>query len=271
MVGVWALLLGGGAWFAPAFASGGGDENTDPRDEAPTSPASAVWSYLRYGSNGDVERANAIVCERADPELSPADLLEISEQFSADFFEGRTPDLDVTTDDPVQSTNGTEVGGTVYYISRGRQQYADFTVTVQELEEGYCVSNAVRLDEPGESSEGETEVDPEAVAADYLAQIFRHQDTAAAEGYQCADYSGIGIEDIEQARLDWETANGTAEGYLNDMQSSESSSSDDSEVFNAEVTLDGFSAETFVFEVAVQGDCVASLEGGEGLMPAEED
>lgn len=276
LVGVWALVLGGGAWFAPAFASGGSDENIDPRDEAATDANGAVIRYLRYGSRGDSERADDAICEGATPQLSPEDLLEIRDHFAETAFDDDIPDIEVEPHDPVSSENGTSIPATVAYIpGGGGQRYAEFLVTIQESDGEYCVSDAVRTDEPDDSGSTGPGVDPQTVATEYLRTIFVNPQEDKAEGYQCAGYDGLKFSEIEQGIADWEAANtaagGELESYLTGLPSPLANASGESEVFEAEVRLDGLTSETFVFEVAVQGDCVASLTGGEGLIPSDED
>lgn len=267
LVGVWALVLGGGAWFAPAFASGGSDENIDPRDEAATDAPGAALRYLRFSSNGEASRAEDTVCDGAEPELTPSDLGEIRDGYSESL--GGLSGVDVSSEDPVASEAGIVIEGTVFYISEGQRRSEVFSVTVQEDDGEYCVSDAVRVDEPGEPSEGETVVEPETIASEYLTQIFRHRDIGAAEEYQCDDYSGFEVGEVEQALTDWEVTNGDANAYLEGLPEPIEGTSGESDVLEAEVRLDGLVSEIYVFEVAVQEDCVVSLEGGEGLMPTE--
>lgn len=267
LVGVWALVLGGGAWFAPAFASGGSGENIDPRDEAATDAPGAALRYLRFSSNGETSRAEDAVCDGSDPDLTPSDIDAIRDEYSETL--GGLSGVDVSSEDPVTTEAGIVIEGTVFYVSEGQRRSEVFTVTVQEDDGEYCVSEAVRVNEPDDPGQGEPTVEPETIASEYLTQIFRHRDSEAAEEYQCADYSGLEVGDVEQALTDWEIINGEANAYLEGLPEPVEGSTGESEVLEAEVRLDGLVSESYVFAVAVQEDCVASLDGGDGLIPTE--
>ncbi|GAB3994476.1 hypothetical protein GCM10029992_08970 [Glycomyces albus] len=260
-------MLASGAWFAPGFASGGGDENTDPRDEAPTDPINAAGRYLRLGTSGDTDRAEAVVCADSEPEVTPANLLEIRDEYS-EALDGLSR-TDVSTEEPLATGDSFTINGTVSYVSEGQRRSEVFTVTVQGSDGEYCVSNAIRVNEPDDPEQGEAAVEPETIASEYLTQIFRHRDIGAAEEYQCADYNGLEVSDIERAVTDWEVTNGDANGYLEGLPEPVEGTPSGAGVLEVEVRLDGLVSEAFVFEVAVQEDCVSSLSGGEGLMPAE--
>ncbi|MCD0442294.1 hypothetical protein LO763_01470 [Glycomyces sp. A-F 0318] len=266
MAGSWAVVLALGAWVAPGFAAGGSDEEGDSRDEPASTANNAAWRYLRYGSNEDADRAEASLCDDASPELTPADLDTIRQAY-ADELGGITR-VDLETGDPVQSSDGIMVAGTVSYIYQGTQRHEDFVVTVQENDGSFCVSNATQpddeADQPSASEGTESAVDPKTVAADFLRAVVVERNPQAAIAMQCDSYSGITAQDLDAAIADWTATNGATTGYLNSLDSAEGPM-----VFEAEIKLDGdLKIETFAFQLAVQGDCVESLEGGDGLVKA---
>lgn len=266
LAGTWAIALALGVWIAPAFAASGSDENTDPRDEAATDAEGAAWSYLRYGSNQDLDRAEAALCDGAEPELVPEDLDAIRQGYSEEL--GGITDIDLDTGDPVSVADGIEVAATVYYISGGTQRQESFTVIVQETGGAYCVSDATQPQSEEPSSEGTTgeEVDPHELALMFLSDIVGNRDPESAEAQQCSQFSGITAQDLASAIDDWEAANGWKAGRINSMDQAGSADSSVT-AFEAEVELQGdLSVETFDFSVEIQGGCVVSLEGGDGLM-----
>jgi len=273
MAAGWAILLALGTWVAPGFAASGSDEDNDPRDEAATDAKGAAWSYLRYGSNQEPDRAEATLCEGASPELTPADLDQIRTSYSDEL--GGIADIDLETGDPVSSAEGITVAATVSYIYQGTQRHEDFMVTVQENDGTYCVSNATQVKDEGEqpSNGGGTEqpVDPETVATDFVRGIVVDRDAATGTAAQCTPFTGITAQDLDQAINDWAATNGAASGYLNSVEPADSPESSVT-VYEIEVVLEGdLTQENFVFQVGVQGNCVASLEGGEDLMDGSED
>ncbi|WP_198667600.1 hypothetical protein [Glycomyces dulcitolivorans] len=271
MAAAWAVVLGLGAWIAPAFAASGNEENQDPRDQAATDAEGAAWSYLRYGSNEDLDRAEAALCEDASPELTPDDLDAVRQSY-ADQLGGITR-VDVETGDPVPTTDGIAIAGTVSYISEGTQRHEEFIVTVQENDGTYCVSNTEQPQEEEEpSSEGSTgnAVDPETLASEFLTYIVGTRNIQAASEIQCEAFTGITPQDLDAAIDDWAATNGETSGFV----SVDPAESSDGSVaaFAAEVTLQGeLNQETFEFDISVQGDCVASLQGGDNLMDGTED
>ncbi|WP_199034196.1 hypothetical protein [Glycomyces salinus] len=270
LVGVWALVLGGGAWFAPAFASGGGNDATDPRDEAPPTATSAAWSYLRYGTNGETERAQRIVCDGANQGLTPADLQTLRDEISADYLEGRTPDLDVSIDESSAVEEGYSIKVTVFYVS-GRQEPRTFIVTVQGVnDEEYCVSDVALSDESANDGES-VEDDPEQTASDYLALLLGARDAEPAIAAQCDPYKGVDPDELVEAISEWEAQNGASTGYVVDTELTEASDENLS-IIKVEAALEGdFQTLDLTFEVGVQPDCVNSLEGGDELMAPDGD
>jgi hypothetical protein len=141
-------------------------------------------------------------------------------------------------------------------------------VTVQENDGTFCVTNTVQAQDEEPSSAGTTgeAVDPQSLAADYLRAIVVDREPQAASALQCSSFSGIGAEDFDAAVADWSTTNGSTTGYLNSLEPAKSTESSIT-MFDAEVKLDGeLNIETFAFQLGVQSDCVASLEGGDGLI-----
>jgi hypothetical protein len=273
MAGAWAVVLAFGAWVAPGFAASGSDENADPRDQAATDAAGAAWSYLRYGSNEDLDRAEATLCDDASPELTPADLDAIR-QIYADELGGIT-DVDVKTGDPVAAVDGIAIVGTVSFVSQGSQRHEEFTVTVQEQDGSYCVSNVTQPDDetgqPSEDDDTEQVLDSKTVAADFLRGVVVERDPQSATAMQCDAYSGITAQDLDSAIADWSATNGFTTGYLNSLEPADATGSSIT-MFETEVKLDGeLNIETFAFQIGVQGDCIASLEGGDSLMDDSED
>ncbi|RRR99472.1 hypothetical protein [Glycomyces terrestris] len=275
MAGAWAIVLALGAWAAPSIAASGSEENQDPRDQAATDAEGAAWSYLRYGSNEDLDRAEAALCEDASPELAPGDLDAIRESYADEL--GGITDIDLQTGDPVPASDGISITGTVSYIYQGTQRHEEFVVTVQENDGTYCVSDATQPEEeePGstgsDGSEGSTGniIDPESLASEFLTYIVGTRNPQAASEIQCNPFSGITPEELDAAIDDWAATNGPTTGWVS-VDPAESAD-DSTAAFAAEVTLQGeLNQETFSFELTVEDDCVASLGGGDGLMDADD-
>src|SRR5690606_1809382 len=93
MAGIWAVVLLGGAWIAPGFASGGGEEATDPRDQEPTTPRQAAARYLEAGLDGDSDRVGDVVCEEAMPEVHESDLVALRNEYDERI--GSYPEIEV--------------------------------------------------------------------------------------------------------------------------------------------------------------------------------
>jgi len=265
MAVAWVAALALGAWAAPGIAASGNPENVDPRDEAASSAKNAAWRYLRYGSNQDLERAEATLCEGASPELTPSDLDTIRQAYDEEL--GGMTRVDLETSDPVPSEDGSIVSGTVSYIHEATQRFEDFVVTVQEEDGAYCVSNTVRVDDedPG-SGDGTGEIiDPETVAADFMRAIVVDREPTAAS--KCAGFAGdISPEDLDGAITEWATANGETTAFIDTIEPAESSETSVT-AFNFDISLKAaLNQETFSFTVAVQEGCVIKLSGGDGLM-----
>ncbi|MFG3342505.1 hypothetical protein [Glycomyces sp. NPDC048151] len=268
MAGAWAIALALGAWVAPGFAASGNPENQDPRDEAATDADGAALRYLRYGSNEDLDRAESALCEDASPEVAPEDLDAIRQAYAEEF--GGITDIDVNAGDPVPSTEGISIAGTVSYIAQGNRRQEDFLVTVQETNGTYCVSNATQAEEAGPTEPEATgePVDPKEIARGLMQAVVLHQDPAAAAEFQCApaSYSGITPEELDAAITEWASTNGETDGAIDSTKSAETSESSVT-AFDIQITLAGdLNVESFVFTVGVQGDCVSSIDGGEELM-----
>jgi hypothetical protein len=262
MAGAWALALALGGWAAPGIAASGNPENVDPRDEAATDSEGAALRYLRYGSNEDLDRAESALCEDASPELSPNDLDEIRQSYADEL--GGITDIDVKTGDPVPSSDGISIAGTVSYISQGNRRQEEFLLTVQEDDGTYCVSDAVSFvdEEPTDSeSTGET-ADPEEVATVFMRTIAGERSPQTAAATQCASYTGTTPQELDAAITDW----GATDSFLSGIEPAESTETSVT-AFTVEVTLKReLEQEAFAFVVGVQGDCVASLTGGDGLL-----
>jgi hypothetical protein len=266
MAAAWALALAVGGWVAPSFAESGNPENVDPRDEAATDATGAALRYLRYGSTEDPDRAEASLCDDASPEYTTSDLDAMRQTHGDDL--GGIARVDLDAGDPVPTSDGIGVGVTVFYIYEGKQQFEDFVVTVQENDGTYCVSNAVLVeDEEPSAGDGTGEaVDPQALATNFLRAVVVDREPASAAEFQCGSYTGVTPQDVDAGITDWATANGETTAFLNDVNPAESA---ETSITNYEVgvTLSGgLNQESFTFTVGVQGDCVASLTGGDGLV-----
>jgi hypothetical protein len=272
MAGGWALVLALGAWIAPGFAASGSAQNEDPRDEPATSESNAAWRYLRYGSDEDLDRAEATLCEDASPEVTPSDLDAIRQSYE-DALGGITR-IDLETQDPVALAEGSSVVGRVSYIYEGSQRHEEFQVTVQEGDGAFCVSDAVQMQSEGETPStgdgSEPAVDLEVLATTFLTHVVGNRDPLTAATSQCDSYTGITPEELDQAIADWAAQNDMTTGFVSvDLADSPESSVT---MFDAEVSLQGdLRQDTFAFQVGVQGDCVTSLEGGDGLMDSSGD
>ncbi|MEU6246681.1 hypothetical protein [Glycomyces sp. NPDC047010] len=267
LAATWALILALGTWIAPVFAASGNEENQDPRDQAATDAEGAAWSYLRYGSNEDLDRAEDALCDGASPEIPPSGLDAIRQSYADDL--GGITRVDVEIGDPVPTGDGIALAGTVSYISEGTQRHEEFVVTVQEHDGTYCVSDANQpaAESPNPGGPSDPGIDPETLAAEFLTYIVGTRNLDDAGELQCSTYTGITPQELDGAIEAWSAEKGTATGFVS-VDPAESPDSSTS-TFAAEVTLDGdLNLETFDFEIAVEGDCVASLEGGDALMNA---
>ena len=198
MAGGWAIVLALGASVAPGFAASGSGQNEDPRDEPATSASNAAWRYLRYGSDEDLDRSEATLCEGASPEVTPSDLDAIRQTYD-DALGGITR-IDLETQDPVALAEGSSVAGTVSYIYEGSQRHEEFQVTVHESDGAFCVSDAVQMQDDGETpSNGDgtaPTVDPEVLATTFLTHVVGNRDPLTAATSQCDSYTGITPEEL---------------------------------------------------------------------------
>ncbi|MFC3493282.1 hypothetical protein [Glycomyces rhizosphaerae] len=266
MVGVWGLLLALGGWVAPAIAASGNPENEDSRDQPASSANNAAWRYLRYGSNQDLDRAEATLCEDASPELTPSDLDAIRQSYDDEL--GGITRVDLETGDPVAGTDGTTVAGTVSYIHEATQRFEDFVVTVQEEDGAFCVSNAVQVedDEPSAGDGTGDEADPQAVATEFLRAIVVDREPAAATASQCASYTGATPEEFDAAITEWAADKGDVTAFIDGIDPAESTETSITN-FAVEISLKaGLNQENFTFTIGVQEDCIVSLAGGDGLI-----
>ncbi|WP_205325986.1 hypothetical protein [Glycomyces sp. YM15] len=266
MAGAWAIVVALGGWVAPSFAESGNPANVDPRDEAASSANNAAWRYLRYGSNQDLERAEATLCEGASPELTPSDLDAIRQAYDAEL--GGITRVDLETGDPVPGVDGTTVAGTVSYIHEATQRFEEFVITVQEDDGAFCVSNAVRVggEEPGSGDDLGEVVDPEAVAADFMRAIVVEREPGSAAAPHCAANTGVTPEEIDAAISEWAKANGEFTAFIDTIEPAESSETSIT-AFTFEISLKAsLNQETFSFTVAVQEGCVTMISGGDGLI-----
>lgn len=265
MAGGWAAVLLLGASVAPGFAASGSQQNEDARDEPASSASNAAWRYLRYGSNEDLDRATAALCENAAPEVAPSDLEDIRRSYAETL--GGIARVDVETEDPVPMAEGSSITGRVSYIYQGSQRHEDFVITVLESDGAFCVSDAtqVQVEEPGSGDGTGDAADPQTLATDFLRAIVVERDPAAASALQCTSFTGATPQDLDAAIDEWAALNGTVTAFINSIDPADSTESSTTS-FEAEVSLQGdLSQEMFSFVVGVQKDCIATLEDRDGL------
>jgi hypothetical protein len=273
MASCWAVVLLLGASVAPGFAASGSEEAQDPRDDSATDAEGAALRYLRFGSSEDMDRAESTLCEDADPELTPAGLDAIRQSYAEEL--GGITDVSVSTEAPIIGADGAAFAGTVTYNSQGGRRFEYFVVTVQENNGTYCVSDAVRAqdEEPSPDETGGTgpAVDPGGLANDFLTIVVGNRDPETAADMQCDPDTGITAHDIDAAVTEWAAQNGFRSGTAlgaNQVESTESSIT----MLEAKIELKGdVSVEEFAFQIGVQGDCIASVEGGGSLMDSSGD
>jgi hypothetical protein len=167
-------------------------------------------------------------------------------------------------------SEGSSVAVTASYVYQGTQRSEDFIVTVQESDGAYCVSNAVQVasEEPSSGDGTDQTVDPQTLATDFLRSTVVERNPSTAASFQCeADsFTGITAQDLDAAISEWAVLNGETTAFLNGIDPAESTETSVTS-FIAEVSLQGdLKQETYTFTVGVQGDCISSLEGGEGLI-----
>lgn len=261
MAGVWALLLLGTAWMAPGFASGGGEEETDVRDQAPTTPRQAVARYLEAGLGGDSDRVDDALCNGASPDVSESELAALRSEYE------EQPEIEVSTSEPVVSEVGMEVAAQVSFIGDSIF-YEDFTVTVLATGGSYCVDQATAVD--SEDDGPVIEVDPQDQAARFLSAVFTVRDVEAASGYLCEEFEGSGPQELASGLSSWEARLGEStavQGFEGDPMPS---SAGTTVPMSVELSS-GQAVESFSFEITVQADCVSAVSGGEALLDPAED
>ncbi|WP_162181666.1 hypothetical protein [Glycomyces tenuis] len=268
MAGLWAVVLLGGAWIAPGFASGGGEEETDPRDQPATDEVNAASRYLRFGSDGDTERAEEVLCDDADPEVTAGELVELRASYEEEL--GSYPETEVSTDLPTITAEGVDIGATVSYIAGNSFREEQFTISVRAEGDNYCVSQVVRHESEEEEDETGAAVDPQELAAKYLSAIFVIRDLEAASDYQCAEYEGPGPEELDGALAEWETLFGEATAIQSFDGDPAPSGTQTGVPMSVELSATQ-ATESFSFEVTVEGDCVSALAGGEALLDPSAD
>ena len=266
MAGVWLIVLLGGAWIAPGFASGGDEEEDDVRDQDATTPRQVTARYVEAGLDGDSDRSDAALCDDASPAVTEGDLVAVREDYQ-DVL-GSYPEVEVQTSEPVGSSEGMEITATVSFI--GDTIYKEqFGITVLQDGDSYCVSDAVQSgpDESETGSPGEPghEIDPQELSAKYLSAIFVTRDLQGAEGYMCADYKGPDPGEVTAALETWESRFGDATA-VQEFEGAPDGSGDETTVPMSVDLSSNQSDEAFTFEVSVIGDCVSALSGGEALL-----
>ncbi|WP_157930818.1 hypothetical protein [Glycomyces xiaoerkulensis] len=253
---------------APGIASGGDTEEADARDEAPITPRQVAARYLEAGLDGESDRAQAALCDDATPQVLEADLIELRAEYEEEL--GSYPEVEVGTDEPVNSDSGMEVGSTISFI--GETVVRDeFTVTVLATGSSYCV---VEVDRNSELADEETSstpesIEPRSLAAEFLSSILAERDLDAATALQCEGYTGIVPRELIDAVVAWESSHGVASVDQSTGNAMAGTGSNWTVPIEANL-VSGFN-ETFGFEVGIDADlgCVSSLEGGEGLVGEE--
>lgn len=265
MAGVWAVVLLGTAWVAPGFASGGGEEETDVRDQPATDEINAASRYLRFGSDGDTDRAEEVLCDDAEPEMTPADLVDLRSSYEEEL--GSYPETEVQTGLPTITGEGVDLGASISYIAGNSFREEQFTVSVRTDGNDYCVSQVIRH-EPEEEETG-AEVDPQEQAARYLSAVFVVRDFEAASDYQCAEYEGPEPDELVGALDEWEALFGDATAIQSFEGDPVPSGARTAVPMSVELSSTQ-AVEAFTFEVTVEGGCVAALSGGAALLDSTE-
>ena len=265
MAGVWAVLLFGGFLVAPGFASGGGEEETRARDQPATDEINAASRYLRFGSDGDTERAAEVLCDDAVPEVTAAELVDLRVSYEEEL--GSYPEIEVSTEIPVASADGYEINVTTSYISGEDIRRETFTITVRTSGEGYCVQEVIRHVKNGPGGqEGDMDLD-------FLRFIVWDRDLGAATNIQCSEYSGPSAKTLLAAVEAWESkygADGTS--YAAPIGTEAHAIPGAVAEFPYEIVMSGGAfKETFDFSVTISGDCVLEVTGGESLLAHAED
>jgi hypothetical protein len=268
LAGAWALALALGGWAAPGIAASGNPEIEDPRDEPSADAINAATRYLRFGTSTDPSRADDLVCDGASPDVSVDDLQGLRQSY-AESLNGIS-DTDAGATNPVDTGDGILVEGTVEYISGDERMLEYFTITVEEQDGIFCVRDAKRVQEdgsePSSDSTSAAGVEPSVLASNFVGFVVGIRNTEDPISSQCSDFTGITPEELLAAVDAWESGKGDAAGYV---LSSEPVDSEENSItmFDVTVQLDADPyVENFEFRVGVQGDCVKSLEGGDGLM-----
>jgi hypothetical protein len=264
MAGAWAVALMLGAWVAPGFAASGNPENEDSRDQGATDAEGAALRYLGNASKEDLDRASAALCSDASPEVTPEELAGY--RTSIGESNDGVEDIEVSTK-PVIGSNGLIFAAEIKYVTGKEPVFRDFTVTVEQEGDYFCVADATSSQQDEPSTDATTVApDPVAVANSFITTIVGNRDSATATDMQCEPYKGYTARDLDAAveawaeRYGWRT--GSSLGAVQ-VESAETGVT----MFNVGVKLEGDGAvEEYEFLVGVQGDCVASVAGGEGLI-----
>lgn len=264
LVAVWAVALAGGALMVPSFASGVAEAERPARDQESLDAISAARRYLVGGTSEDLKHAERQLCTDAEPEVTPNDLDDLRQSFS----EGRgVTDVEVTTEDPTDVDGQPTVLVTVKIVSKSNQVYHYFNVATREDDGIFCVLNAVEA-EP----EGAPEVEDDwQVATDYLNVIFQDRKPTLAGEFQCEDFSGADLQELDDAISDWITENGEPTRILEpaDLEGKETEAG---VAFSYSVIFDGdLSDESFSFEVTVKDGCITELAGDTALLGSADD
>ena len=192
MAAIWALVIASGSMMVRPFIAGGAEP--DPRDVPPESAAGAVHRYLNHAGSvrqEDQDRAWATLCEGADPELDPDAIREMTAAAYDRLGAAEGVDMNILDEEATTDDTGTAIP-VLYYVNAqweaGRREIFEWTVTVRQDGDAWCVVDAV-----------ETPTPPELVPADLTGSYFDAVDAGdydAAAGLQCDTYTGLTPEEI---------------------------------------------------------------------------
>ncbi|WP_025273277.1 hypothetical protein [Haloglycomyces albus] len=268
MAGAWIVALGMGAWLGPAVAQGGadGEDEVALKDQAPASEKVAADRYLQHGSKGNEEYV--AICDGADPEVGIATLKSLRDDFESDT--GKAGQVDIRPVDSYEENGLYTVVRDLFFQNDSRQHYR-LQVSVLKQGNGFCVSNAVFVDDGGTESESEGgSVTPEQLAIEFVNQIRKHNDPIAAREMQCVESSGDDPQKVVEAIQEI-----TSSGYDSGRTGSNGSAELEEDVVSVPLKItfqndngaDSLQVNLTV-DVNVTGDsCVSNFTTGDELEP----
>ncbi|WP_026923438.1 hypothetical protein [Glycomyces arizonensis] len=262
MAGVWVVVLLGSAWMAPGFASGGSDEDLPASEQPPTDPIDASDRYFDYGFGSDFDAAREVLCEGAEPEVTPEALGQLRSEYEVYLKE--YPAVEIL---PVEtgSTGGqTHLKVTVTFIGGERNPSEAFQVVTEAVGDTYCVAS-VSGESSGDDPDEAKGPGGRELAAEYLDSIVREKnpDPEHADSLICKDdYEGPKPQELLEAIQSWEESNVKATSYILRHGEEPVPAADGSLTYQYHVVLDpsGQGDFRFLFEVTVTPEnCVSSL------------